>query len=39
MDTLIQVLINGLGKGAVFALLAVGFVIIYKATETINFAH
>lgn len=39
MDTLIQVLVNGLGKGAVFALLAVGFVIIYKATETVNFAH
>lgn len=39
MDTLIQVLVNGLGKGAVLALLAVGFVIIYKATETVNFAH
>lgn len=39
MNTLLQVLINGAGKGAVFALLALGFVIIYKATETINFAH
>ncbi|AKU17071.1 branched-chain amino acid ABC transporter permease [Luteipulveratus mongoliensis] len=39
MDTLVQVLVNGVGKGAVFALLATGFVIIYKATETINFAH
>ncbi|WP_018156015.1 branched-chain amino acid ABC transporter permease [Demetria terragena] len=39
MDTLVQVLVNGLGKGAVLALLAVGFVVIFKATETVNFAH
>lgn len=39
MNTFVQVLINGTGKGAVFALLALGFVIIYKATEVINFAH
>nr|WP_255426968.1 branched-chain amino acid ABC transporter permease [Pseudonocardia sp. C8] len=28
-----------MGKGAVFALLALGFVVIYKSTEVINFAH
>ncbi|NHN56907.1 branched-chain amino acid ABC transporter permease [Calidifontibacter sp. DB0510] len=39
MSTFLQVIVNGLGQGAVFALLALGFVIIYKATETINFAH
>lgn len=39
MTTFVQVLVNGLGEGAVFALLALGFVIIYKATETVNFAH
>lgn len=39
MDTFLQVLINGTGKGAVFALLALGFVIIYKATQVVNFAH
>lgn len=39
METFLQVLINGTGKGAVFALLALGFVIIYKATEVVNFAH
>lgn len=39
MSTFLQVLINGTGKGAVFALLALGFVIIYKATEVVNFAH
>jgi solute:Na+ symporter, SSS family len=31
--------VNGLGKGAVYALLALGFVVIFKATEVINFAH
>ena len=39
MDTLAQLLVNGLGKGAVFALLALGFVVIFKATEVVNFAH
>lgn len=39
MSTFLQVLVTGLGRGAVYALLALGFVIIYKATEVINFAH
>ncbi|WP_265443987.1 branched-chain amino acid ABC transporter permease [Flexivirga meconopsidis] len=39
MTTFVQAIVNGLGEGAVFALLALGFVIIYKATETVNFAH
>ncbi|HVH23696.1 MAG TPA: branched-chain amino acid ABC transporter permease [Pseudonocardia sp.] len=39
MTTFLQVLVNGLGKGAVYALLALGFVIIFKATEVVNFAH
>lgn len=39
MSTLMQVLLNGTGRGSIFALLALGFVIIYKATEVINFAH
>ncbi|MEO6956290.1 MAG: branched-chain amino acid ABC transporter permease [Antricoccus sp.] len=39
MSTFLQVFINGAGKGAVYALLALGFVIIYKSTEVINFAH
>ncbi len=39
MTTFLQLLVNGLGKGAVFALLALGFVVIYKATEVVNFAH
>ena len=39
MNTFLQLVVNGLGKGAVFALLALGFVIIFKATEVVNFAH
>ncbi|WP_199429918.1 branched-chain amino acid ABC transporter permease [Qaidamihabitans albus] len=39
METFVQLLVNGLGKGAVFALLALGFVVIFKATEVVNFAH
>ncbi|MBW0117443.1 branched-chain amino acid ABC transporter permease, partial [Pseudonocardia abyssalis] len=39
MNTFLQLLVNGLGKGAVYALLALGFVIIFKATEVVNFAH
>jgi branched-chain amino acid transport system permease protein len=39
MTTFLQLIINGLGKGAVYALLALGFVMIFKATEVVNFAH
>ena len=39
MNTFVQLVVNGLGKGAVFALLALGFVIIFKATGVVNFAH
>ena len=30
---------NGISLGAVYALLAIGFVIIFKATQVVNFAH
>lgn len=39
METFLQLVVNGVGKGAVFALLALGFVVIFKATEVVNFAH
>ncbi|WP_395103614.1 branched-chain amino acid ABC transporter permease [Actinomadura sp. SCN-SB] len=39
MSAFAEVLVNGLSSGAVYALIALGFVIIYKATEVINFAH
>jgi branched-chain amino acid transport system permease protein len=39
VTTFLQLVVNGLGKGAVYALLALGFVVIFKATEVVNFAH
>ncbi len=38
-EELIQLTVTGLALGAVYALIALGFVIIYKATEVINFSH
>ena len=35
----LQVLITGLGQGCLYGLIALGFVLIYKATEIINFAQ
>jgi branched-chain amino acid transport system permease protein len=39
MVDLIEAVIRGLGKGSVYALLALGFVIIFKATRVISFAQ
>ena len=39
MTELVQVLVRGLGDGSVYALLALGFVIIYKSTRVISFAQ
>ncbi|WP_066375028.1 branched-chain amino acid ABC transporter permease [Herbidospora mongoliensis] len=39
MTTFVELLVNGLSIGAVYALIALGFVIIFKATEVVNFAH
>ncbi len=39
MDTFVAAVIQGLGAGGVYALLGVGFVIIYRATEVVNFAQ
>ncbi|GAA0432261.1 branched-chain amino acid ABC transporter permease [Acrocarpospora corrugata] len=36
---MIETLVRGLGNGSVYALLALGFVIIYKATRVISFAQ
>lgn len=38
MDAL-QLLIAGLSQGCVYGLIALGFVLIYKATEIVNFAQ
>ena len=34
-----RMFVEGLSLGTIYALLAVGFVIIFKATQVINFAH
>lgn len=39
MTELLEVLLRGLGTGSVYAMLALGFVIIYKATSVISFAQ
>lgn len=39
MEELILSLVRGLGVGSTYALLAVGFVIIYRATDVVNFAQ
>ena len=35
----VQLLISGVSLGCIYALIALGFVLIYKATETVNFAQ
>ncbi|MFS8535568.1 MAG: branched-chain amino acid ABC transporter permease, partial [Limnochordales bacterium] len=35
----LQLLVNGLVIGSVYALAALGFVLIYKASRVLNFAH
>lgn len=34
-----RMLVNGLSLGAIYAVLALGFVIIFKSTQVLNFAH
>ena len=36
---LLQILISGASQGCIYGLIAIGFVLIYKATETVNFAQ
>jgi branched-chain amino acid transport system permease protein len=39
VDKLINTLASGIALGAIYAILALGFVIIFKATQVVNFAH
>jgi branched-subunit amino acid ABC-type transport system permease component len=39
LSTFIELVVNGVSAGSVYALIALGFVIIFKATEVVNFAH
>ena len=36
---LLQIIISGIAQGCIYGLIALGFVLIYKATETVNFAQ
>jgi branched-chain amino acid transport system permease protein len=36
---LLQIIVAGIAQGCVYGLVALGFVLIYKATETVNFAQ
>jgi branched-chain amino acid transport system permease protein len=36
---IVQLLVSGLANGCIYGLIALGFVLIYKATEAINFAQ
>ncbi len=39
MTQVIQLTLNGMAIGAIYALVALGLVLTYKATEVLNFAH
>jgi len=39
MEYYLQLVINGLVVGSIYSLVALGFVIIYKATKVVNFAQ
>ena len=39
LSQFLQLLLAGVAQGCVYALVALGFVLIYKATETVNFAQ
>jgi branched-chain amino acid transport system permease protein len=35
----LQIIISGIAQGCIYGLIALGFVLIYKATETVSFAQ
>src|SRR5262245_30711938 len=39
LDILLQQIVNGLALGMMYALLALGFTMVYGIIELINFAH
>jgi len=39
MSIVLQLLFTGLGIGSIYALVALGFVLIYRATNVVNFAQ
>jgi branched-chain amino acid transport system permease protein len=39
MASFIQLLVSGLATGAIYALVAVGFTLLWQTSQTINFAQ
>ncbi len=39
MEKILEIIINGLSTGSIYALLALGFVLIFKSTGILNFAQ
>lgn len=39
IEVFAQLTLNGIAVGAIYAMVALGIVLIYKATEVLNFAH
>jgi branched-chain amino acid transport system permease protein len=39
MTNLVQSIISGLGAGAIYVAVALGFSIVYKSARVVNFAH
>src|SRR5438309_8376897 len=39
MDTFLQQLVNGLTTGSVYAIVALGYTMVYGIIQLINFAH
>ena len=39
MNTFLTLLLNGISLGAIYALIALGFAIIFKASEVVSFMH
>ncbi len=39
MTKFVELLIQGVSLGFIYALISLGFVVIYKSTEVVNFAH
>jgi branched-chain amino acid transport system permease protein len=39
MTQVLELLVSGLSLGCIYALIAMGFVVVFKATNVVNFAH
>ena len=39
METFLQLTASGIALGSVYAMVALGFVLVFKSTDVLNFAH